>query len=409
MNPPKLLLPAIVLSTLAILGVASHAAGLTGANSVTLEGAGDDVGLNVQPRDAEASPSLDPAVPSPSRPEHDPTPARWDQPRTTASTLPAADVGAEDVTKPNSRDPCGSAGPVVSPLGEAFPGREVVVDAWDRSPLRSAHRACTTKSLTWVRHVPSAAPVVDASSVPPVDATTVATDVNTPVEPWHPTVPQPASPQPTDSPEPAPSSGSTSVSTRTGAVAGEGIPRSTTWMLVASLPLLPLASHIMARLARREVLQNPTRRAVMEHVRSSPGITAATLARNLQVHYETARYHLDVLMEVGLVTREELGTRVRYFENKARVDEVTRTVARALHTDGKRDVLLAIARSGALPSGEVAERVELAASTTSYHLRNLHDDGLVERRKVGRRVLYSLKPAVVPNVVELSNATPQAT
>ncbi len=393
----------LTIATLALLAATAQVGALTSSSSIVPS---DDLGLpsNPEPPVAEPAPHPSPATLPASAPAPSPEPPELEPAAPAPPPAPEVQAGAEDVTKPNSRDPCGTQGAevVLTGVGTADEVQDTLpVAPWDRT----ASRACHRKSLTRSPQIPTSGPVVTYTAGTE-DTNHVAGAITNPVEPWAPQDPAARNQRPQGTRGPVATAPAPTVDTHAGALTGEGISTSRTWVLVASLPLLPVASHVMARLARREVLRNETRRAIMTHVRDAPGLTAAALARRLEVHYETARYHLDILAEVGLVTRDEQGARVRYFENRARVDQVTRMVAQALHTEGKRDILLTIARSGALPSGEVAERVDLAASTTSYHLRNLHEDGLLERRKAGRRVLYSVKPAVVPNLVELGTADP---
>lgn len=167
---------------------------------------------------------------------------------------------------------------------------------------------------------------------------------------------------------------------------------------------VPAAVALYRRLTRDELLENETRRAILGMVRDRPGLTAAEARDELDVHYETARHHLDLLEEFGEVEAVELGGRVRYFENHQRFGRTAKHLVACLGSETKRAILMAIARSGALPSGGVADEVGVAPSTASYHLGDLEEQGLVEGRPAGRSVLYSLEDGVLPALIELAPA-----
>jgi ArsR family transcriptional regulator len=53
--------------------------------------------------------------------------------------------------------------------------------------------------------------------------------------------------------------------------------------------------------------------------------------------------------------------------------------------------LLVPAGEAGLPAGEIAERLELPPATLTFHLKELSHAGLVESRREGRSIIYSLR------------------
>lgn len=52
-----------------------------------------------------------------------------------------------------------------------------------------------------------------------------------------------------------------------------------------------------------------------------------------------------------------------------------------------------------LPAGRIAERLELAPATLSFHLKELSHSGLAQSRQEGRFVIYSANYAVMNGLI----------
>lgn len=69
--------------------------------------------------------------------------------------------------------------------------------------------------------------------------------------------------------------------------------------------------------------------------------------------------------------------------------------------DGQRRKLLRMLRSGELPAGEIARRLELKPATVSHHLAQLRSAGLVRVRRDGQQRIYALNTSVLEEVLLL--------
>ena len=61
-------------------------------------------------------------------------------------------------------------------------------------------------------------------------------------------------------------------------------------------------------------------------------------------------------------------------------------------SDPTRREILEILKEGARSTGDLAEAFPVTRPAVSRHLRVLHEAGLVERRKEGRRQIYDVTP-----------------
>lgn len=73
-----------------------------------------------------------------------------------------------------------------------------------------------------------------------------------------------------------------------------------------------------------------------------------------------------------------------------RVDERVASLMGALSNPTRIRALFALLGAGELAVGELAKSVGMSGSATSHQLKVLRDLGLIERRRDGRRVFYSL-------------------
>ena len=137
-------------------------------------------------------------------------------------------------------------------------------------------------------------------------------------------------------------------------------------------------------------LEHPTRLALYEAIESTPGVGLTDLSKIVDVPHSTARHHVRVLTNEGLVvTVKQLGKR-RYFPEH----EEHLTLTAALSEPSKAAVLHALAIHGEAHGGLLADLLDRDPSTITHHLQALEDAGLVERRKRGRTVVNRLAPFV---------------
>lgn len=154
-------------------------------------------------------------------------------------------------------------------------------------------------------------------------------------------------------------------------------------------------AFLYCRLDRSRLMANDVRRRVLRVVSDRPGLTAADVAREVGVHYSIVRHHLRVLESFDEVASRRIDGLDRYFVNHGSLSPIEKKVAACLEVPSRRRVLEVVARHGPCSVSFVAERVDLATSTTSHHLSRMAEDDLLDRRRVGRSVRYRLGVGVV--------------
>lgn len=166
------------------------------------------------------------------------------------------------------------------------------------------------------------------------------------------------------------------------------------WAVAVAVLLVPALLVLYRRLTRDELLDNEIRRTVYEAVRDEPGRTAAEIAEDEGVNYNTAQYHLARLEEFDEVVGRRDGHRTRYFVNHGRHGRLEKQVLATAADDTRRSILLELTRDAPLRSGTLADRAGVAPSTASHHLSRLAEEGLVERERDENEVYYFLRDRV---------------
>lgn len=194
--------------------------------------------------------------------------------------------------------------------------------------------------------------------------------------------PGPADPDPSGATGPAgapfaaarPPSGASRLPVATAAVAG-----------LVGATVLAAAVPLFRRVERGDVLENGVRRRTFEAVVEEPGRTSKAYADRVGVDRTTARYHLRILREHGLVVASRLCGRLRWFENHGRFGRFAMRALVLLRNEVNRGVLEVVRADPGVHIAEVARRLDVSKSAVCRKVGALADAGLVHVRRKGRR------------------------
>ena len=130
-----------------------------------------------------------------------------------------------------------------------------------------------------------------------------------------------------------------------------------------------------------ELVAQPTRKRIVEVVRENPGVSAREIQRRAGLGWGETAYHLDQLTRGGALRRERGGRRDYYFPAEFTWED--RRVFQALRSDPARRLLLELSVRPDRTLGELHATTGLTLSTTSFHLRHLLAQTVVEVHKDG--------------------------
>lgn len=119
------------------------------------------------------------------------------------------------------------------------------------------------------------------------------------------------------------------------------------------------------------------RNQVHQHVRTNPGVHFNELARNLDIATGQAQYHLRRLGRSGEVVAERIRGQTHYFDPE--YDAWERRMLSLYRRETTRALITLLLDEGRLSAATIADRLDLARSTVSWHVETLVDAGIVDR------------------------------
>jgi predicted transcriptional regulator len=114
-----------------------------------------------------------------------------------------------------------------------------------------------------------------------------------------------------------------------------------------------------------------------------PGIHFNGLVRRLDLAPGQVQYHLRELLGDGDIVRSSLYGQTHYFPPE--YGAFQRGALAVCHRETARDVLLHLLEHGPSEPAAVARSLGIARSTLEWHLDHLVEQGLVEKRRDGKR------------------------
>ncbi|UPV76543.1 helix-turn-helix domain-containing protein (plasmid) [Halorussus limi] len=152
---------------------------------------------------------------------------------------------------------------------------------------------------------------------------------------------------------------------------------------------------------------NATRRTIADHVRANPGVHFNAVVRALDLAPGQVQYHLKRLREDESVVTDEIRGRTHLYPPG--YDEWERSALAVFRRETARDLLAHLLDAGETTPAALADELGVARSTVEWHLDNLTEDDLVEKRREGNRVyLEPARPAATADLLgEITPSLPE--
>jgi predicted transcriptional regulator len=136
-------------------------------------------------------------------------------------------------------------------------------------------------------------------------------------------------------------------------------------------------------------LDQPTRLEIYNYVKANPGVHFRGICMALGISIGAAQYHLDILVNAGLLTIRNDGQNKRYFEAQTYTEPQTQLISLLRH-ETKAKILSVIAEKGAVLHCVLADSVGVSSQALSWQMNHLTKAGYVAAEKAGMSVKYAL-------------------
>jgi DNA-binding MarR family transcriptional regulator len=148
------------------------------------------------------------------------------------------------------------------------------------------------------------------------------------------------------------------------------------------------------RIYPKNVLDHHERAAVYAAIVARPGTDLAGIARELGIHRETLRYHLDQLeSNTRVVVMRDHGI-IRYYENNGRYTPLERSVLQHLWNPRALQILALTLAMPGITQAEVAGHLTVTAATVRWYMHRFRDDGIVAEHREGKYTRYTVMPEI---------------
>jgi predicted transcriptional regulator len=161
------------------------------------------------------------------------------------------------------------------------------------------------------------------------------------------------------------------------------------------------------RIIRNNVCDNENRKTIYDLILLHSGIDHAELLKRTGLNKETLRYHLAILTSTHKVSAVRDGGTLYYFENNgAFAVPEDRKIAIHMRSGTTRTILELLERRPGVHQGEMAGILRVTAPTIIWHIRKLSRDGLVQEKRQGKTIRYTLSLNGFMALGKFRNRTP---
>lgn len=133
----------------------------------------------------------------------------------------------------------------------------------------------------------------------------------------------------------------------------------------------------------KDPLELTNRKRIFEAVRANPGTHFRELQRITEMQIGVLTYHLDYLVDRGLLTVDKREGYSRYFPG-GQLSRDKQQMLSALRQEIPRGIILFLLMNPGATHAKVLENFSISGGTLSYHIKKLAAKGLIRVERAGR-------------------------
>lgn len=181
----------------------------------------------------------------------------------------------------------------------------------------------------------------------------------------------------------------------------------TTVLTITALTLLGL----FARISHDDVLEGP-RKEIYEYIERNPGENLADITKKLGLSSSSVRHHLDVLEENDKIVSHKNGKYRRFYVNKNGYSKYTngngyKHIISELKNNTSRRIVKFLLKNPGSNQKYISKSLNLHPSTINWHAKRLKEIDIVDKRKMGKEVVYTINRDIqVKMIVSIIESSP---
>lgn len=144
------------------------------------------------------------------------------------------------------------------------------------------------------------------------------------------------------------------------------------------------------KIGKSNIFANLNRERLYDFIKSCPGAYFNEIIKKTGLNRGTVRYHLEVLETQNMVECYKANGKARYFQNSLTYGKKDKAVIAALKNDMDRRIILGILNGQCISNENLVEKIGVSASTVSWHIKRLGEQGIVRADTKGRYTTYSI-------------------
>jgi predicted transcriptional regulator len=150
------------------------------------------------------------------------------------------------------------------------------------------------------------------------------------------------------------------------------------------------------------VFNNSTRVEIYDFIKANPGVQFRGICYELGLSIGLAEFHLGVLKKAGLISFFRDGRYKRFFESRKFSQKEIEIISLLRHHT-TRSILKTVLEGKKISHSELACQLSITSQGLTWQMNRLKKDGVVQERKEGMKVIYSLEEAYAPMLTEIIN------
>ena len=144
------------------------------------------------------------------------------------------------------------------------------------------------------------------------------------------------------------------------------------------------------RIGRSNALANLNRERLYDFIKSCPGTCFSEVIKKTGLNRGTVRYHMEVLETQNMIESYKANGKIRYFQNSFTYEEKDKAVIAALKNDMDQRIILEILNGQCSTNETLVEKMGISASTISWHIKHLKEQGIVRADTEEHHTTYSI-------------------